>query len=292
MGPVLLNPRGRIVKIENVLCGSVITGTDKIRSGFGNGDCVFVDFKRSIFAIADGTERYPWASRELLARFHGSLNKYGRPGSTGEWKQFLDDVYAEQKYHHKTTFTCVAVTAGEDYRDLVISHGGDSFVSIMDMSNREITFQTSSDMNFAGRSREILDITEHRIRNHDTRLIIATDGMNDIMKIISEDKHELSVVDTFMEQPVESVCASIRLVLEQDSDVSEYDDTSYIILDLFNLGSCDADTILMGGTRSQEEKRFRQWVTREDPETWVPAPEWNLCGNEFAQAGIVIVGEG
>jgi len=46
-----INPSKRILKLPGVLCGGISTGTDKFRSGYGNGDCLFFDFEHMVFAI-------------------------------------------------------------------------------------------------------------------------------------------------------------------------------------------------------------------------------------------------
>ncbi len=290
-GPVLLNPERRTVRINNVLCGGLVTGTDKVRSGYGNGDCLFLDFKRRIFAVADGSERFPRASRDLLVRFHGRLVQDGKPDSIQDWKVLLDAVYAEQKYHHKTTFTCVALNAGDDCLDLVILHGGDSSVSIIDMVNRETMFQTSVDMNFAGRSREILDVTVHRVRNRNIRIVLATDGMNDILKYFGSMKEKTENEYPFMEKPVEAVCERIHRTLEGRGETLEYDDIGYILLDPFSLENGYNGTVLMGGTRPREEASFQARAAGSISDTWIPESDWIKHENDTDLAGIVVTHE-
>ena len=57
---VEINPSKRILKLPGALCGGISTGSDKIRSGYGNGDCLYFDFEHLVFAVADGSERFPW----------------------------------------------------------------------------------------------------------------------------------------------------------------------------------------------------------------------------------------
>ena len=76
---VEINPSKRILKMPGALCGGISTGTDKIRSGYGNGDCLYFDFEHLVFAVADGSERFPWASRDLLNRLSESLAQSGSP---------------------------------------------------------------------------------------------------------------------------------------------------------------------------------------------------------------------
>ena len=49
----MLNPFRRALRLPGELGAGLITGTEKIRSGFGNGDCLLLDFRHRIFAVAD-----------------------------------------------------------------------------------------------------------------------------------------------------------------------------------------------------------------------------------------------
>ncbi|MDQ1329868.1 MAG: hypothetical protein QG578_130, partial [Thermodesulfobacteriota bacterium] len=52
-----------MVRQKGALSALLVTGSDKVESGFGNGDCLLLDFSRLIFAVSDGSERYTQASR-------------------------------------------------------------------------------------------------------------------------------------------------------------------------------------------------------------------------------------
>ena len=155
-GEIEINASRRTLKCDNTVCGSIVTGTDKVRSGYGNGDCLYFDFNRGVFAIADATERFPWASRDLLNRLSETLARRGTPDTARGWKELIDaEVYSAQKYQHKTTFSCVALRREGEGVGLVIVHGGDSVVTVMNSTDGSILYQTGPDMNFAGRSLEI-----------------------------------------------------------------------------------------------------------------------------------------
>ncbi len=107
---VEINPSKRILKLPGTLCGGISTGSDKIRSGYGNGDCLYFDFEHLVFAVADGSERFPWASRDLLNRVSERLAQSGVPDTVSGWRDLINtEIYSEQKYQHKTTFSCVAI---------------------------------------------------------------------------------------------------------------------------------------------------------------------------------------
>src|SRR5512137_495004 len=149
-----INPLKRTLRVEGALSGSIFTGTDKVRSGYGNGDCLYFDFGHRVFAVADGTERFPWASRDILCRLADSLATAGVPETAAEWKSLINRrVYAGQKYQHKTTFSCVAFSGDGDEVTVKVAHGGDSRVVEIDSVTGRALFQTERNMVFAGRSK-------------------------------------------------------------------------------------------------------------------------------------------
>ena len=56
--PVLINAAKRMVRQKGALSALLVTGSDKVENGFGNGDCLLLDFSRLIFAVSDASERY------------------------------------------------------------------------------------------------------------------------------------------------------------------------------------------------------------------------------------------
>jgi len=99
--PVMINPAKRMVKQKGSLSALVITGSDKVENGFGNGDCLLLDFSRLIFAVSDGSERYPQASRILLERFAEVLSEQDISPDISVLKKSIEAIYTGQKYTHK-----------------------------------------------------------------------------------------------------------------------------------------------------------------------------------------------
>ena len=255
----------------------ISTGTDKIRSGYGNGDCLYFDFEHLVFAVADGSERFPWASRDLLNRLSESLAQSGVPDTVLGWRDLINtEIYSEQKYQHKTTFSCVAIRPeGEDVI-LIISHGGDSAVTVMNSVTGSICQQTGRDMNFAGRSKDIVDVTEYRLMDRDSRVLISTDGFDDVWRFCVRQSLLGGASDVFKRYPVDSICEMIHGILEENKGRFEYDDIGFIIIDPFRAETIKGKSVLMGGTRPHEEKRFQeeylygsydQWISRSRVES-------------------------
>jgi hypothetical protein len=49
----MVNAAERTLVKGDAACAMVLTGSDKIRSGYGNGDCRLLDFRNRVFALSD-----------------------------------------------------------------------------------------------------------------------------------------------------------------------------------------------------------------------------------------------
>ena len=83
----MLNPCRRSVCLPDRLGACLITGTEKIRCGYGNGDCLLLNFHQGVFAVADATERFPQASRILLERLEAEISVAGPPTNETEFER-------------------------------------------------------------------------------------------------------------------------------------------------------------------------------------------------------------
>lgn len=284
---VEINPSKRILKLPGALCGGIRTGTDKIRSGYGNGDCLYFDFEHLVFAVADGSERFPWASRELLNRLSESLSQLSTPDTVPGWRDLINTkIYSEQKYQHKTTFSCVAIRPEGEGICLIISHGGDSAVTVMNSVTGEISQQTGCDMNFAGRSKDIVDVTEYRTTNRDIRLLLSTDGFDDVWRFCMRQSLLGSARDVFARYPVDGICERIHGILEENKSRFEYDDIGFIIIDPYRTERIGGTTVIMGGTRPYEEQQYLSEYASGSNDRWVPDGQWGDNDDVFARAGI------
>ena len=243
-----------------------------------------------MFAVADGSERFPWASRDLLNRLSESLARSGVPDTVGGWKDLLNkEIYSVQKYQHKTTFSCVAISSQNEGVSLIISHGGDSVVAVMNSVTGLICHQTGRDMNFAGRSKDIADVTEYLLTDRDCRVLIATDGFNDFWQFCL--RHSLlgGKRDVFARYPMDGICEMISVILEANKGRFEYDDIGFIIIDPFQVQNIGANAVLMGGTKPYEEKQFLLEYASESHDLWVSDEKWIDYVDEFSGAGIRII---
>jgi hypothetical protein len=288
--PVIeINAAKRTLRLKGALSGSIFTGTDKVRSGYGNGDCLYFDFRHRVFAVADGTERFPWASRDILCRLSDALNQAGVPGSAAEWKELINrQVYAGQKYQHKTTFSCVAVSGDQDEVALTVAHGGDSVVLVIDSITGDALFQTGRNMVFAGRSLEIVDVIEHRVTNKDARVVIYSDGFDDLVRFCIRKTFLSSLPDAFAALPVDRLGEQMHRILGTNTDLFEHDDVAFIVMDPFHLAGVEGGRVLIGGTQPHEEKHYRTGCENGGLNRWVPRAEWAADAEALLKSGIMI----
>ena len=290
---VEINPSKRILKLPGALCGGISTGTDKIRSGYGNGDCLYFDFEHLVFAVADGSERFPWASSDLLNRLSESLAQSGAPDTVSGWRDLINtEIYSEQKYQHKTTFSCVAIKPEEEGVCLIISHGGDSIVTVMNSVTGSIMKQTGRDMNFAGRSKDIVDVTQYRTADRDIRVLISTDGFDDVWRFFMHKSLLGDARDVFERYPVDGICEMIFGILEENKDRFEYDDIGFILLDPNMMERIGGTAAIMGGTRPYEEIQYQSEYALGSHDRWVPDGQWGDHEKVFARAGIRVLFSG
>ena len=109
-------------------------------------------------------------------------------------------------------------------------------------------------MNFAGRSTSIDTIDSINLESN-TRIVIHSDGFNDIMKIGSIDFDDLVAAPLF---------DCISLILTQVNAVNvnnEYDDVGLLIVDIPEIFNVIAGSIVMGGTTHCEEHCLQNNLT-------------------------------
>ncbi|MGB4269952.1 MAG: hypothetical protein WBK20_12345 [Spirochaetota bacterium] len=244
----------RAVIADGAFAMLLITGTDKVRSGYGNGDSLLVDFEHRVFAVADATERFPHASRLLLSNIVNGLHTI--PQSSEEWSNYLNSIYANQEYHLKSTLSMIALQKQEHTLRAFIAHGGDSSLQIYNRLNKSLVYKTSVNMNFAGRSKHIGSVD--CIQLHDQlRIILYSDGFHDIIKHCG-----IVLKDVLGVALMEAITHIIDMVGNLDS--KEYDDISLLIFDIPEIFTVNSKGILMGGTTRLQEQKVKESISIHD----------------------------
>jgi len=284
--PVFINPVKRMVRQKGALSALLVTGSDKVESGFGNGDCLLMDFSRLLFAVSDGSERHPNASRLLLERLADVLPAPHLSFDIDALQDAIRRIYAAQKYTHKCTFSCVALVKNKRDFTAYISSGGDSMVIVADSSDGSIIFKTVPDMNFAGRSKNVPGISTLTLKDRNLRVIVATDGFAEVLNKI-EPKHE-RLPGWIFTGSVCNVANKFRRRFKRNRIIN-YDDIGMIIVDPFAV-CFDDKVILAGGTLPAKEALFvSSFASRTGK--WVEKERWPGNAELFDSAGIKIKDE-
>jgi len=286
---LLINPARRAVLYGDRLSAALITGYDKIKSGYGNGDCLLLDFRNGVFAVSDSSERFPQGSRGLLSRLSALLDSEGLPGDTGGWDVIMRKVYDGQKYQFKATLSCAAVKEDESGVSVMVVHGGDSTVMVIDTADGSIRHLTMPDMNFAGRSRKLSILGEWRVQKRSERIVLCSDGVWDLLRDGNADPRE-SLALELASTPVAGVPSMIEKKVRRRCSLPghvNFDDAAIMVLDPFSHpGSCDA-RIVMGGTTPVEEGRFhREKESTPGQDRWMDRNDYRLLVKEKSAWGI------
>ncbi len=259
---IMIKAAERIIVKEEAAGAVVITGTDKIASGFGNGDCLLLDFKYQLFALSDSTERYPKASRELLERLSVLIEKEGVPEDRDEWLNCINVVLSMQLYHQKTTFSSVALRPDAEGTTVYVIQGGDSMIFIVNGDSGAIEYQTKPDMNFAGRTKSFTAIDEHHIGAGNYRILLCSDGFSDIARLLGKSVEDVAVCIATRYQ-VHDIPERVREMVdtcEIKCAKRDYDDISLVILDPAKVAGNGELRVIMGGTSAYEEEIYQNKV--------------------------------
>ncbi|OQB88851.1 MAG: hypothetical protein BWX83_01285 [Candidatus Cloacimonetes bacterium ADurb.Bin117] len=201
-------------------------------------------------------------------------------------------VYDGQKYQHKTTFSAVALRREKEAVSLIIANGGDSVVTVMDGLTAKISRQTGRNMEFAGRSRQIVEVMEHRVSDPNHRVLLSTDGFDDVWRFCLRRSLVGSARDVLERVPLDGISEEIFGILEGQRGRFEYDDVGFILLDPNAVKRVRGKALIMGGTRPFEEECYRQQYTPEAHNRWIPDAQWDGQEEMLAGAGIRVLKAG
>lgn len=288
--PFSINSARRAIKVRDGLAACLVTGNDKIASGFGNGDCILIDMHNLFFAVADASDRFPTASRELLRRLAHELERGRTPEDEREWLEKVNTAYAVQPYVQKTTFSGVALSNRSGRETAYIIHGGDSLVFVVNMDRGRVEYTTGSDMNFAGRINKLSEAQRFFLEGGQYRIILASDGLADLARLAKTNIEELCV-EVLGRCPLDELPDRFLRILSRGCvKHGGHDDISIIGLDPAKLEPGLGGPVLVGGTSPVEESQFQSGLrSSQFPDAWI-CPAANGCDPPMVDApGIEIL---
>ena len=284
---IALNVSRRSFRGGGYAAGFIVTGTEKVRCGFGNGDCLLFDFLHDTFAVADGTERCPRGSRELLERFYRELSsEEGTPGIE-KLQEYVSTIYREQNYNAKTTFASVSLIGEGDNLFAAIASGGDSLIMILNTEERVRRFKSVADMNFAGRSTTAATVNLVQVNPACDRIVLATDGFADYLRQV----FGIESPEKFNPLYDEDIVSVIEMLTESFEGLPagiEYDDVGLLLIEPGRRDPLNRLCVITGGTTSAEESRFMGFEKEEMPDLWLSPPDWQGYQEIIKKAGIGI----
>lgn len=284
-----IQPDARIVVKENECGALIVTGSDKIRSGYGNGDCLLLNLRDFFFALSDSTERYSRASRDILERLGEEVDRVGVPERKEGWLELVNRVFAVQKYHHKATFSLAAVKRTIAGVSLCIINGGDSTVTVLNRKTGAVEYRTVANMNFAGRSKGISGVMELALKGEDYRLVMASDGLSDAARLLGKDV--AGMTGSFLaREKVHLIPQRLREMIRCAVDrgmTGNYDDIGLIVADLAGLSSNGHTRIVMGGTSPVEEHAYQKKIREAgSSDEWISLQDLPMMEEHVRMCGI------
>ncbi len=269
--------------------GMLKTGSDKLNNGYGNGDCLLVDTGRRLFALADASERYPRASRLLLARMHACIRRDTRP-LLESLQDCVREAYASQDYEHRSALVAVALTGDARRPAAVVLHGGDCTATIFRSGADMPVFRTSVNMAFAGRSRELPDARVHDLGDPPAGVVLASDGVTEI----PPPEPGIAPQQNIPEQGLlcRGTAGDLPPVLAriQAANPEAYDDQSLLVIDPHRQMPPGLPPFILGGTTAAEENRYHTGdPAAADAAGWLPASQWTTCRDRLEAAGVELL---
>jgi serine/threonine protein phosphatase PrpC len=221
----------------------------------GVGDCMLLEFSKGFFAVSDASDRDPSVSHAFMERFtrmladNESLSAsriYGDVEKEILMDRFIGD--AKQllplfSFGEGCTFTGILFLKTMGAMRAVILHTGDSLLFSCNLRTGDGFQFTKNNFWMVGRSQHYFQIEELPV-DRDTRLLLATDGIGELLNAAGMDR-ELKILNLFKTERIENVPDS--LFMADNSPVETWDDAAIIALDPFSMPA-HSDRFIFGGT--------------------------------------------
>ena len=280
----VIDPAARLLRVPGALSATVATGPEKLRSGFGNGDCLLMAPDQGLFAVADASERHPRASRKLLTRLHRLLAGRRSPDALS---QSLAAAFERQKFTHKATLSGVMLAATPQGVHIDLFHGGDSMILVFRTDTGEVLWQSRPDMHFAGRIRQPPEITGIAIDAAvPLRIVLATDGFTEVQKALAASDNgfgEKPLPAHLIHHAPEDLAGRVLQWMASDPGRPFHDDIAFMVIDPVAAARLAGPCLTLGGTSPRQEAEFARTGALSGA---LPRAQWPSCAEALRIAGI------
>lgn len=268
---LLLNRHRRAVRFPGFLGGRISggNGSSKLQVQGGVGDCALFDFTSGLFAVSDGSDRDPSASRHFMLMFSKILKQLMRAPagtifSSAEISAIKEILAAESErllcsmpFGAGCTFTGVLLLRMAEGVASIVMHTGDSLLINCDLSNSEACQFTRDNFWLVGRSQRFFQIEMLPV-SCSTRLVLATDGLRGLSFPAAPDRDKY-FIDLLKKYGPEEIPDMI--LIDDGPPAPGRDDASLIVINPFALVYLP-HCVMLGGTDLHEESLFKEERSR------------------------------
>lgn len=201
------------------------------------GDSVLINFKRRVFAIADGPDWNPSSSKNFLMRFNARVDysfdhyRYIDKNDINKLKIVLiketNDLLRETDSRSSTTFSSLIIFPDFKGMKALMFHCGDSYVYRVNIKEKAILQMSHTNMHFVGRSNEISQV-EFIGADQNDRFILCTDGHQVLSRNQDYENLELLLLDSITNNDIS--CVPDMLIDKYGGGLDLYDDISIVAI--------------------------------------------------------------
>lgn len=257
----VFDPVRRIFRLPGAAGAAVCSAESSSGEIRGNGDCVLLDFVTGFYALSDGSDRNPAASRNLLERFDHlfaaqdpwRLGAHG-PGSPdlaaylNRLAERSERVLGAMPPTSSCTLTGVKLFRADRRWMGLLLHTGDSALYAVELQGEGPKRLTQNNFWMAGRTERLYQIQWMTV-SQESWLILTTDGLPDLPALFPPGK-EAGIGERIDSLPVESIPQTLLAATKRHR--GRPDDAAAITLVPARLRP-GPDRIVMGGTTAREE---------------------------------------
>jgi hypothetical protein len=269
MNPLLVNRCHRAMRCPGFLGARVQGKALGSSRREGVGDCILLDFSKGFFAVADGSDRNPSASREFMVMFSRmietqALLSTGRVYNTEEVSALKQRLIVESEallvslpFRNGSTFTGLLILQTIDGMTGIVMHTGDSLLIHCDLDELFAFQHTSDNFWMVGRSRHFFQIDDLSI-SRASRILLATDGISGVPVPPGMNREEF-ILNLFKTCSADEI--PDRILGGSNAHLAGWDDMAIVAIDPYAMTAVPG-CLIIGGTSRLEEGILQEDISQ------------------------------